>query len=275
MYNNKGQELYVVLCLGLLLIGFLASFIIYFIVLYKNKQLAHKREQDKLQAVFQQELLKTQVEMQEQTLNHISREIHDNVTQVLSFVKLNLAFPAKATREEVELKISESRNLVAQVINDLRDLSKSLSYEHIIQLGLVQTMEIEAGRINKSGIIKVELSVGGDARNLGEERELVVFRIFQEALNNALKHSGAKQLKISLDYFDHLFNLTIQDNGVGFKAGTLSNSGSGLRNIVNRAALIGADAVIDSAPGKGCCIKITIDPLTQYTHANGNHNSPG
>jgi signal transduction histidine kinase len=275
VYNNNGHELYVVLCLGLLLIGFLASFIIYFIVLYKNKQLSHKREQDKLQAVFQQELLKTQVEMQEQTLNHISREIHDNITQVLSFVKLNLAFPAKATREQVELKISESRNLVAQVINDLRDLSKSLSYEHIIQLGLVQTMEIEAGRINKSGIIKIELSVGGDARNLGEERELVVFRIFQEALNNALKHSGAKLLKISLDYFDHLFNLTIQDNGVGFQADTLSNSGSGLRNMVNRAALIGADAVIDSAPGKGCCIKITIDPLTQYTHANGNHDSPG
>lgn len=275
MYNNNGHELYVVLCLGLLLIGFLASFIIYFIVLYKNKQLSHKREQDKLQAVFQQELLKTQVEMQEQTLNHISREIHDNITQVLSFVKLNLAFPAKATREDVELKISESRVLVAQVINDLRDLSKSLSYEHIIQLGLVQTMEIEAGRINKSGIIKIELSVGGDARNLGEERELVVFRIFQEALNNALKHSGAKLLKISLDYFDHLFNLTIQDNGVGFPADTLSNSGSGLRNMVNRAALIGADAVIDSAPGKGCCIKITIDPLTQYTHANRNHDSPG
>jgi signal transduction histidine kinase len=275
VYNNNGHELYVVLCLGLLLIGFLASFIIYFIVLYKNKQLSHKREQDKLQAVFQQELLKTQVEMQEQTLNHISREIHDNITQVLSFVKLNLAFPAKATREQVELKISESRNLVAQVINDLRDLSKSLSYEHIIQLGLVQTMEIEAGRINKSGIIKIELSVGGDARNLGEERELVVFRIFQEALNNALKHSGAKLLKISLDYFDHLFNLTIQDNGVGFQADTLSNSGSGLRNMVNRAALIGADAVIDSAPGKGCCIKITIDPLTQYTHANRNHDSPG
>jgi signal transduction histidine kinase len=80
--------------------------------------------------------------------------------------------------------------LVAQVINDLRDLSKSLSYEHIIQLGLVQTMEIEAGRINKSGIIKVELAIGGDAHNLGEERELVLFRIFQEALNNALKHSG-------------------------------------------------------------------------------------
>ncbi|MES2061828.1 MAG: sensor histidine kinase [Bacteroidota bacterium] len=260
---------------GTVILLTLIIFIIGFLFLYQKRHNSYYSQQEQLKSQFQQELLKTQVEMQEQTLNHISREIHDNITQVLSFVKLNLAIPAKATPEQAEQKISESRNLVAQVINDLRDLSKSLSYEHIIQLGLVQTMEIEADRINKSGIIKIDLAVGGDARNLGEQRELVLFRIFQEALNNALKHSGAKHLKINLDYFDHLFNLTIQDNGVGFPAGKLNNSGSGLRNIVNRAALIGADAVIDSAPGKGCCIKITIDPLTQYTHANGNHDSTG
>jgi signal transduction histidine kinase len=274
MYKQDDSFIALIIA-GTIMLLLLGIFIISFLLLYQKKHNQHFIDQEQLKSHFQQELLKTQVEMQEQTLNHISREIHDNVTQVLSFVKLNLAIPAKATPEQAEQKISESRNLVAQVINDLRDLSKSLSYEHIMQLGLVQTIEIEAGRVNKSGIIKVDLAIGGDARNLGEQRELVLFRIFQEALNNALKHSGAKQLKISLDYFDHLFNLTIQDNGVGFPAHSLNKSGSGLRNIVNRAALIGADAVIDSAPGKGCCIKITIDPLTQYTHANGNHNSPG
>ncbi|MFD0766487.1 sensor histidine kinase [Mucilaginibacter lutimaris] len=249
------------------------TFLVLYVNMYNQRKKRHIEEKKLLQAQFQQELLKTQVEMQEQTLNHISREIHDNVTQVLSFVKLNLAISAKTSPELAEQKISESRDLVAQVINDLRDLSKSLSYEHILQLGLVQTMEIEVGRINKSGIIDIELAVGGDAHNLGEERELVLFRIFQEGLNNALKHSGANKLKVSLDYFEHLFNLTIHDNGKGFLAGEQLKSGSGLRNIVNRAALIGAVAVIDSAPGKGCCIKIAIDPLTQNPDANGNHHS--
>ncbi|RYU89369.1 sensor histidine kinase [Mucilaginibacter terrigena] len=251
------------------------TFLVLYVNMYNQRKKKHIEEKALLESKFQQELLKAQNEMQEQTLTHISREIHDNVTQVLSFVKLNLAIPAKATREQAELKIGESRNLIAQVINDLRDLSKSLSYDHIVQLGLVKTIEIEVGRINKSGIIAIELAVGGDAHNLGEQRELVLFRIFQEALNNALKHSGAKQLKVSLDYFEHLFNLTIHDNGVGFSAGEAPNGGSGLKNMVNRAALIGAAAVIDSAPGKGCCIKISIDPLTQYTHANRNHNSAG
>ena len=102
---------------------------------------------------------------------------------------------------------------------------------------------------------------------------MVLFRIFQESINNALKHSAASQLKVSLDYYEHLFNLTIHDNGKGFSAKEQLNSGSGLRNIVNRAALIGAIAVIDSEPGKGCCIKIAIDHLTQNPHAAGNHHS--
>lgn len=268
MHNTAGHELYVVLCLGLLLIGSLASFIVYFIILYKNKQLANKSEQEKLQAAFQQELLKTQNEIQEQTLTYVSREIHDNITQVLSFIKLNLAMTGDLNDADKADKINESRKLVAQVITDLRDLSKSMSFEHIAQLGLSKTIEIEAERINKSGLFRVDFIADGDARPLGDQRELVLFRIFQEALNNTLKHSGAKHLKISLQYSDQLFNLTIADDGIGFLTGDLNSNGSGLKNIKDRATLIGATAIIDSAPGKGCCVKITIDPLLQQTHAD-------
>jgi signal transduction histidine kinase len=269
------QKIISIVIAGTVILLLLIIFIIGFLFVYQKKHNFYYHQQEQLKSQFKQELLKTKAEMQEQTLNHISREIHDNVSQVISFFKLNLAIPPSATAQQAEQKITESRNLIAQVINDLRNLAKSLSYEHIVQLGLLKTIEIEVERISKSGIIDIELAIGGDACNLGEERELVLFRIFQEALNNVLKHSGAKQLKISLDYFDHLFNLTIQDNGKGFLITELPNNGSGLRNIVNRAALIGAVAVIDSAPGKGCCIKITIDPLTKNTYANRNHNSPG
>src|ERR1700752_2656681 len=72
------------------LFAFLACAVIYFVVLYRNRQLKNKKEQDQLQAAFRQELLKTQIEIQEQTLENVSKEIHDNITQVLSFVKLSL-----------------------------------------------------------------------------------------------------------------------------------------------------------------------------------------
>src|SRR5258708_14831670 len=233
----------------------ITGFIIYFVVLYRNKQLKNKKEQEQLQAAFQQELLKTQLEVQEQTLNYSSTEIHDNITQVLSFVKLTLAGMAAKAEGEKRSKINESRELIDQTITDLRDLSKSLSFEHITSLGLVKTIAIEVERINKSGLISVSFLQEGDIYTLGEQRELVLFRIFQETLNNTLKHSGAKQLKIMLQYHSDLFNLTLADDGSGFSAEILdSKYGSGLKNIKNRAALIGGVATIESAPGKGCCV---------------------
>jgi len=100
-------------------------------------------------------------------------------------------------------KILESRELVAQTIHDLRNLSKSLSFEHISRLGLIKTVNFEVERINNSGLIDVTLTINGDTYSLGEQRELVLFRIFQEALNNTLKHAGAKHLKIVLQYHRH------------------------------------------------------------------------
>ncbi len=248
----------------------ITGFIIYFVVLYRNKQLKNKKKQELLQDAFHQELLKTQLEVQEHTLNYISAEIHDNITQVLSFVKLTLASLASKTEGEKKSKINESRVLIAQTITDLRDLSKSLSFEHITSLGLVQTIEIEVERINKSGLINVSFLQEGDAYSLGEQRELVLFRIFQETLNNTLKHSGAKHLKIMLQYHSDLLNLTLEDDGSGFSTEILDNKrGSGLKNIENRAALIGGIATIVSAPRKGCCVKVVLNPLKPQFYTDG------
>ncbi len=254
----------------------LSIFIIYFVVLYRNKQIINRQEKEKLQSAFRQELLETRIEIQEETLNYISREIHDNITQVLSFVKLNLGLIRNEDNASKK-KVDESRELVSQTINDLRNLSKSLSYEHIAALGLVKTLEIEAERVNNSGLINIVLSTEGNVYTLGQQRELVLFRIYQEALNNTLKHANAKHLKICLQYQPELFNLTLEDDGTGFSIETLSNKlGSGLRNMENRAALIGATATINSSPCNGCCIKVKLNPLEEQLYADGNRpNRPG
>lgn len=209
--------------------------------------------------------------MQEDTLHHISQEIHDNITQVLSFVKLNLALTENLSEQNIQARIKESRELIAQTIYDLRDLSKSLSFEHISTLGLVKTVEMEADRFNKSGIIAVDVKITGDWYSLGEQRELLLFRILQESINNTIKHANAKQLKISLQYSEQLFNLTVEDDGAGFSTDVLKRkSGLGLKNMENRAALIGGTIIIDSSPGKGCLIKISLTPL-KHLNADGNH----
>ena len=250
----------------------ITGFIIYFVVLYRNRQLKNKQEQEHLQSVFRQELLKARIEMQEQTLTHVSREIHDNITQVLSFVKLDLAMMDNVEEEHKPGKINEIRELVSQAIGDLRDLSKSLSFENITRIGLVKTIEIEVNRLNKSGMVNAILSTDGDIASLGEQRELVLFRIVQEAMNNMLKYSGARHFKISLQYHPELFNLTLEDDGNGFSADLINEGdGSGLKNMENRANLIGATAIINSSPGNGCSIKITLNPLEQTLYADDDH----
>jgi signal transduction histidine kinase len=253
-----------------LFFALLVCSIIYFVVLYRNKQQKNEKEQEELQANFRQELLKTQLEVQEQTLNYISSEIHDNVTQVLSFVKLTLANIASSSEGEKKSKINETRELVSQTITDLRDLSKSLSLEYITSLGLLKTIEKEAERINKSGLLEVTIIKEGKVYSLGEQRELVLFRIFQETLNNTLKHADAKHLKIILQYHPDLFNLTLEDDGSGFSVQMIdSKLGSGLKNIENRASLIGGTANIVSAPDKGCCTKISLNPLKTHFYTDG------
>jgi signal transduction histidine kinase len=237
---------------------------------------AKRKHQQRMAILHRQELLKAKNEIQEQTLHYVSQEIHDNITQVLSFVKLNLATATPLGIEEKDIKIEESRKLVAQVINDLRNLSKSLNFEHFAQLGLVKTIQTETERYTRSGILKIGLEITGDTYPLGNQRELVLFRIFQEAINNAAKHARANVLNVSLQYSEQLFNLTIVDDGVGFLNDDRQINCSGLKNMQSRATLIGAVLSISSAPGKGCCIKVTIDPLLQQVYADGAYpNSTG
>ncbi len=242
-----------------LFFAILAGSVVYFVVLYRNRQLKNKKEQEEREAFYRQEILKTQIEIQEQTLENISKEIHDNVTQVLSFIKLTLGTFGNSLEESRKMKLNETRELLSQTINDLRDLSKSMSFEHIKSMGLSRTIEKEVERMNKSDVIDVHFSKNGETYSLGEQRELVLFRILQESINNALKHSGARNIYIDAQYNPKEFVLILRDDGSGFTPAALDNkSGSGLRNIENRAVMIDGKAVIASAPGEGCTVTIAV-----------------
>ena len=269
---SKNDDLGQALILTGILFVFLVGCVVYFIVLYRNRQVKNKKEQEEREAIYQQELLKTQVEIQEQTFEQISKEIHDNITQVLSFVKLTLRSLGNALDEPNKIKLEDTRELLSQTIIDLRDMSKSMSFEHIASAGLAKTIEKEFERMNKSDVIRVSYVTEGKIYSLGEQRELVLFRILQESMNNALKHSGAQHFNISLLYRDDFFNLTLEDDGSGFSPALLENkSGSGLRNIENRASLIGGKATIESAPGKGCRVSVNLYPLKQFNSNGASH----
>ncbi len=230
--------------------------------------LAFRKKRNTHIITYRQEMLKTRLEVQEQTLHNVSQEIHDNIGQVLSFVKLNLGL-TNVPSDQLQHKMAESRELVAQAINDLRDLSKSLSAEQIAQLGLVNAIEASADRVNRSELISVQVQVTGSPYSLGEQNELVLFRIFQETLNNAMKHARALYFKVSLKFTDRL-DMTLTDDGQGFavEEKLATGGGSGLKNIESRAALIGAQTSIKSTLGSGSVISIRTQPISPSPNAN-------
>lgn len=246
-------------------------------VYYYNNKKRHAIEKEHLKSTFRQELLKAQLEIQEQTMHNISQEIHDNIGQVLSFVKLNLATATALNNEEKNERITESKDLVAQAISDLRDLSKSLSVDYFANKGFIGSIKNEVERINKSKLINVSFNIEGEPYNIDEQTGLVLFRILQECINNTLKHSGAQQLSICLKYAADLVTLTSLDDGVGFDpAEARSKNGSGLKNILNRANLIGAAVEINSREGSGSEIRISLNPLEKHPYADANYTgSPG
>ena len=199
----------------------LVFFGITFTLIHKKKQRENKEEKKFLQTEYQKALLQTQLEIQEQTLKTISQEIHDNVGQALSLAKLNLNtldFDTGASKEE---KIENSILLVGKAINDLRDLSRSLNGDKIADLGLQDAIDNELKIIRNTGLMHTNLTTEGAPYVLQNQHEMVIFRIVQESLNNAVKHSKAKNINIHINYQPSHCSITIADDGEGFNANLL------------------------------------------------------
>src|ERR1700743_1703483 len=145
------QDILIPIVATSLLLFLLSTFIFAFLAVYQRKRRQYKVEKQLLQIQFTEELLHTQIEIQEQTLKTISQEIHDNVGQVLSLAKLNLnTFPATAD-ENIQVKVGDTKELIGKAINDLRDLSRSMHGDKIADLGIQEAIANELKILQNTG----------------------------------------------------------------------------------------------------------------------------
>lgn len=223
------------------------------------------KEKQLMKTQFQQELLRTQLEIQEQTLKTISEEIHDNVGQVLSLAKLNL----NTFENNPQKKLDDTKELISKAINDLRDLSRSMHGDRIAELGLQQSLIDELQILQNSGEFETHFNITGDAYKLSPQKEMVIFRIVQESLNNAIKHAKAKNIHLHINYQPNLFTLTVQDDGTGFDILAIQNkNGIGLKSMQNRANLIGATCTLQSSVNNGTIITIELPAINLLNTAH-------
>jgi len=257
--NGVNTDIILATFVATIVLLILGSFGIIITIIYKKKQYAHLSEKRKIQAAFQEQLLQSQLEIKEQTLQHIAYELHDNLGQIASLIKINLNTIQLDDKLKANQKIDDTRELVRQLIADLKSISVSLNSDRVVQLGIVKSVEDELERLNKIGQIETMLRIEGVIPAFDASTSTIIYRMVQEVLNNTVKHSGAKRIEFTLRASKNLFTLVCSDDGVGFNIEEKSNSaGSGLLNLKSRAKLIHADLTIQSSPANGTTVSIEL-----------------
>lgn len=246
----------VVASIFFILIG---SFLLLIVFVFLRRQRKNKKEKEDMKNRFEQTLLKTQLEIQEQAFTYISQEIHDNIGQILSLARLNLNTFGDSVPEE---KFNQTDDLLGKAIKDLRDLSHNLQNNRIHDIGIIESIRQLLISLGKTGRFKTSFHTSDNFHILDVNTDIIIYRMMQEIINNIIKHAAASKIDVEINNESEITTIRISDNGIGFDTDVLNQerSGIGLQNIVNRAKMINATVDVKSIPGSGTTITLYIKP---------------
>ncbi|NLR82511.1 sensor histidine kinase [Chitinophaga eiseniae] len=257
--QDPNQQIVIVI---IAIIAVLLFFGILFLIMtwaYNNRRLQMEADKQQMKYDFDRQLLQSRLEIQEETFNHISQEIHDHVGQLLSLAKVQLSI-IEETGIFNHGSIREARSTVGMALTELRDIAKGLSTERVQSLSLTENIDQLVKRINRSGVLEVQLTYEESENGVRDNKKLILFRMVQEVLQNVIKHANATQVQVECKCTTSQVLLSIHDNGTGFNvAETLKeNRGLGLQHIMSRTAVMSGTVNITSRPECGTHITIII-----------------
>ena len=232
-------------------ICFIGAFIYkYFIVDKEKHEVEHQHEV---------QLFATKIEMQQQTMEYIGKEIHDNIGQKLTLASLytqqleheNKAPNIKNNIDNISLLINES-------LAEMRELSKSLTDNTIENNSIYKLIEDECDRVRKLNLCSVKFISNTRSIDLGYQSKAVLIRIVQEFFQNSIKHSDCKNLTLQLSAFENSIELLLVDNGKGFDKNKIYTNGIGLKNMKKRTEMLNGNFILDSKLNVGTKITVTL-----------------
>lgn len=222
-----------------------------------------RQEMAQMELDYQKELRAIESEVQEATLSHVSGELHDNIGQLLTFMRLQLE-KEKLRQPELLPSLEPISDTLKSTMQQVRLLSHSLSNEFIADGGLQHAISQEAERLEGLGRFRVSFDSDEVEPELSKDARIIAFRIFQEALGNTLKHAQARHLRITLNG-ENGFSLKLEDDGKGFdlREAMINQNGLGLKNMYRRAHMAGLQCELVSAPGTGCIFTLEAASLVE------------
>jgi len=256
---GKTELLITLILFNIFFVLFVAAVIVY-IRKYKQRKKEYLNEIEMKNEIHQKELLATQLEIQQATMQQIGRELHDNIGQKLTLVSLytqQLLYENKVP--EVSERIDQVSQIINQSLQDLRSLSKTLTDDNINQKEIVTLIQEEVDNTNAFKKCAVDFKHNFKRLDLSFVHKNVLLRITQEFIQNSIKHAHCRNIFISLNTSDeYLWELSLKDDGIGFDKSNISSNGIGLTNMKNRAAIIGADFSLESTENCGTALNIIL-----------------
>lgn len=249
--HDEGVELVLTMLFATLLLLVLAGVVVVLMVAHRNRRNRHRAELAVVRMEHAEEVRRVEQEMVRETLGDVGRELHDNIGQLLTVVRLGLnsmsTDPVNAEGAQL-LKAN-----LDTTIGEVRRLSRSLDPDRFSRSALTRLVAEECERVGITAQRQVVFQVQGPEPPINPDRNLVVFRLFQEALNNALKHTRVGSISVNLQ-FTPSFTLTVLDSGPGFDVSAERASGSGMEHMRKRAALINCSFTLISSPAQGTLV---------------------
>jgi two-component system, NarL family, sensor histidine kinase UhpB len=194
---------------------------------------------------------------QEEERARVARDLHDEVNQSLTGLLLRLEAAREAAPPELEAELAETKALANQAMTELLTLARQLRPTALDDLGLTAAIEGQVEQL-KRGEIDARFEVEGNFSDLGDDAQLVVYRVAQEALSNATRHSEADHVEVRLRRgADDGVVLEVSDDGDGF-AFDESQRGLGIGGMRERALLVGGELTIESRPDHGTTVRLTV-----------------
>jgi len=211
--------------------------------------------------VLRRRLLDDVLTAREHERRHLGRELHDELGQTLSSLAVQLAAIQEMARRgrNVTDAIFELRGATEKATRDLSDLAHRLRPPAIEELGFVAALHELVADVSRAQKLAIDVHVRGlEDGLLSEEMEAALYRMVQEALTNVVKHAQAEHVSVLLDRRAGRVTLVVEDDGCGFDIGVDTGRGLGLAGIRERAAMLGGAAAVESRPGAGTTVRVTV-----------------
>lgn len=232
----------------------MAGSVIFFVVLYQRRVLQNKLQVQELQVQHQEDMLKATLTSQEKERAKVGTELHDEVGVMLSTIKMGLQM-AKKPKFSTGEKLEEVLGQLDETIQQVRGLSHQMMPVVLKKYGLSRAIDEFTQKVNKMSPIEVRMDKM-ELPVLDDEQALMFYRIVQELINNAIKHSKAEHITLSSEKVNGIgYRFAFVDDGVGFPAELLKNAdGMGLWNIRNRAQVLKSQVIFANGPQRGAQI---------------------